>query len=51
MESFLVKSQWFGGDEVAIADFSYLANVATIKVIQCFNHKTSTLAKKIDRLH
>lgn len=32
MESFLIKSQWFAGDEVTIADFSYLANVATIKV-------------------
>lgn len=33
MESFLLKSKWFAGDEVTIADFSYLANVATIKVI------------------
>lgn len=32
LESFLVKTKWFGGDEVTIADFSYLANVATIKV-------------------
>lgn len=32
MESFLVKSEWIAGDEVTIADFSYLANVATIKV-------------------
>lgn len=32
LESFLMKSEWFAGDEVTIADFSYLANVATIKV-------------------
>lgn len=32
MESFLIKSQWFAGDELTVADFSYLANVATIKV-------------------
>lgn len=32
MESFLVNSKWFAGDEVTIADFSYLSNVATIKV-------------------
>ncbi|XP_037030114.1 glutathione S-transferase 1-like [Bradysia coprophila] len=31
LESFLLKSEWFAGDEVTIADFSYLANVATIK--------------------
>ncbi|KAJ6638726.1 Glutathione S-transferase 1 [Pseudolycoriella hygida] len=33
IESFLMKSKWIAGDEVTIADFSYLANVATIKVI------------------
>lgn len=32
LESFLMESEWFAGDEVTIADFSYLANVATIKV-------------------
>lgn len=34
MESFLINSKWFAGDDVTIADFSYLANVATIKVIK-----------------
>lgn len=32
MELFLGKSEWFAGDEVTIADFSLLANAATIKV-------------------
>ncbi len=39
MESFLIKSQWFAGEEVTIADFSYLANVATIKASKGFFHK------------
>lgn len=39
MESFLIKSQWFAGDEVTIADFSYLANVATIKVSTMINRE------------
>lgn len=34
MESFLGKSKWFAGDEVTIADFSFLANAATIKVFK-----------------
>lgn len=33
MESFLLNSDWFAGDDVTIADFSFLANVATIKVL------------------
>lgn len=32
-ESFLEKSDWFAGDELTIADFVILANVATIKVL------------------
>lgn len=32
MESFLLNSDWFAGDDITIADFSFLASVATIKV-------------------
>lgn len=32
MESFLENSKWVAGDEVTIADFSFLSSVATIKV-------------------
>lgn len=32
LESFLLKSNWFAGDDLTIADFSFLATVATIKV-------------------
>lgn len=38
METFLLKSNWFAGDDLSIADFSFLANVETIKVryYRCF---------------
>lgn len=32
MESFLLNSDWFAGDDITIADFSFLASVTTIKV-------------------
>lgn len=40
MESFLLKSDWFAGDDLTIADFSFLASVATIKVRSgpCFHN-------------
>lgn len=35
MESFLLTSDWFAGDDLTIADFFFLANIETIKVRIC----------------
>lgn len=50
MESFLIKSEWFAGDEVTIADFSCLANVATIKVNKIIVHKTRETKRERESL-
>lgn len=32
LESFLTQSDWFGGDELTLADFAFLTSVESIKV-------------------
>jgi glutathione S-transferase len=32
LESLLVKSKWFAGDDITIADFSILGTITTVKV-------------------
>lgn len=35
LEVLLQTSKYFAGDELTIADFGFLANVATVKVVYC----------------
>lgn len=45
LESFLVYSKWFAGDELTLADFALLASVESIKVIRrsLSGHKTNLI--------
>jgi glutathione S-transferase len=32
LDTFLERSEWFGGEELSLADIAFLANVGTVKV-------------------